>query len=322
MSDVPDSTLITNLFYGRYKAQIVRLAIELDIFSKMEQGWHDVSSLAQSCQCHPQGMRLLLNYLTSLGLVKQENDDYALSATGTFFFVPGRSSYVKDWIMSEVDPQIWQGISRAVRDGNPANVALPFASEAWMSIYVEGQLAKILGVWRAIGINNQRRESLRILDLASGCGIKTLALALINPDYQVTLVDSFEVLAAAKYVIDKFNLVVQTQLIAGDALRTPLARRTFELIFMGQITYYWTEMQICALFRNLYEILVRGGMLIIETIMPDQQDSELVTMFNFLLWANVGAALHSFEQYKIWMREAGFTNIRRQGEGIILGDKI
>ncbi|HSF79874.1 MAG TPA: class I SAM-dependent methyltransferase [Anaerolineales bacterium] len=321
MCAVPDSALITNLFIGRYKAQIVRLAIELDIFSSLGDGAQDVASLAGRSGCHPAGLRLLLDYLSSLGLVTRGEDGYTLSATGAFYFVPGRSSYLKEWLLSETDPHIWQRIARAVQDGHPAHNPLPFASEAWMSIYVQGQLANILETWGTAGIDPQRLRGGRILDLASGCGVKTLALALTDPSLHVTLVDSAEVLAAAEYVIDKFNLAGQARLLAGDALTTPLGSQAFELIFVGQITYYWTEAQNRALFQRLHEALVPGGLLVLENMMPDNQDSESRALYGFLLWANVGAALHSFEQYQAWLLAAGFTGIRRPSELLILAEK-
>ena len=62
----PDPDFVYGLFTGVYKTQLVRIALTLDVFTPLASGPADAQAVAQACGCPPPGIRLLLDYLTSI----------------------------------------------------------------------------------------------------------------------------------------------------------------------------------------------------------------------------------------------------------------
>lgn len=65
------------------------------------------------------------------------------------------------------------------------------------------RIAESLEMWRRVGIDPDAKSSIRVLDFASGCAIKSLVLAQRNPDAAITCVDWAGVLEVAKRLADK-----------------------------------------------------------------------------------------------------------------------
>lgn len=92
-SHVPDPDLVYSLYTGGFKPQIVRIALLLDVFTPLVNGPVDAQAVAGACGCNVIGIGALLDYLSSLGLLKRGDNTYTLTPTAVAFLVPGQQSY-------------------------------------------------------------------------------------------------------------------------------------------------------------------------------------------------------------------------------------
>ncbi len=67
---IPDPDLVGDLFWGIFKPQFIRLALEIDLFSPLAAGPATAKTVAQACQCHPVGIQALLDYCCSLHILE------------------------------------------------------------------------------------------------------------------------------------------------------------------------------------------------------------------------------------------------------------
>lgn len=83
---------------------------------------------------------------------------------------------------------------------------------------------------------------------------------------------------------------------------------------IGQITDYLTPTQNRDLFRRVHAALKPGGPLVLDVPMTSEQSSEWTAMVSLLLWANGGGGAHEFDEYRAWLEQAGFAQVRQLSE--------
>jgi C-methyltransferase len=309
----PDPDFIYSLFTGIYKPQLVRIALTLDVFTPLASGPADAQAVAQACGCSPSGIRVLLDYLSSIGVVERHSDNYALTPTASTFFVPKKQSYAGGFVLEETSAKTEEGYLRAVRSGEPCNLVVPWAQDAWLESYRSSRPAKSLEMWHLAGFEVGRTSILRIVDLACGCAIKSLTLAHADPMVQINCIDSPEVLEVARDLAKRLGVLSQVMFLPGDLHSVDLGVGQFDAALLGQITDYFTPEQNIALFRRVHKSLVPTGVLVIDGPMSSHTSGELENLVSFFTWAMSGGKAHSFAEYSNWLEVAGFKVVRQLG---------
>lgn len=313
-SDKPDPGLIYDLYTGGFKPQIIRIALLLDIFSPLDSNSMNANEVAQVCHGDPLGMRYLLDYLTSVNLLRRQNGQYTLTRTAAAFLVPQQKSYVGNLLLAFTGTAIWDSVMQALRRGQPVPFEEFHAQDAWLESYSSWRITNSLEMWQAAGIKAEAGSSLRVLDLACGCAIKSLSLAQLAPTVYVTCLDNAAVLVVVRDLAERMQVLSQVTLWPENLLTADLGEARFEVCLLGQITHYLTERQNRDVFRRIYAALLPNGTLVIDVPMSTEQPSEWASFLSLILWANGGGAAYSFDTYRLWLEEAGFCQVRQSSE--------
>ncbi|MBM2842661.1 MAG: o-methyltransferase involved in albicidin biosynthesis protein, partial [Anaerolineales bacterium] len=176
----PDPDLLYRLSSDAH-AQSLRLGLMLDVFTPLENGGASAQAVAEACGCDPAGMAALLDLLACLGLIGRDGRTFRPTPTSSMFLVPGKRSYAGRYLLAESGASLWDGISQALRSGQPSHLAFPWAQDAWLESYRASRPEESRAMWRAAGLAPGSRPGLRVVDLACGCSIKSLVLAEADP---------------------------------------------------------------------------------------------------------------------------------------------
>jgi len=306
----PDPDFVYSLFTGVYKPQLVRIALTLDVFTPLASGPTDAQAVAQACGCSPSGIRLLLDYLSDMGVLERHANNYALTPTAATFLVPQEQSYVGDLVLQRTSAETVEGYLGALRSGQPYYPIRPWAQGAWLLSYGSPQPA--LEMWRLADLAG-RTYPLRIVDLACRCAIKSFTLAHANPLVQINCVDSPEVLEVARDLARRLGILSQVTFVPGDILTIDLEEGQHDAALLGQITHYFTPEQNIALFKRVHESLVPSGVLVIDAPMILDTSDESGSFGSFFIWATSAGKAHSFAEYSSWLEVAGFKVVRQLG---------
>jgi len=307
----PDPDFVYSLFTGAYKPQLVRIALTLDVFTPLASGPADAQAVAQACGCSPAGIRLLLDYLSTIRVLERQANNYALTLIAATFLVPQKQSYVGDVVLQRTATETVEGYLGALRSGQPSSPIRPWAQEAWLQSYGSPQPA--LEMWRLAGFEPGRTSRLRLIDLACGCAIKSLALAHADPLIQINCIDSPKVLEVARDLARRLDILSQVMFVPGDILTSDLGEGQYDAALLGQITHYFTPEQNIALFKRVHESLVPSGVLVIDAPMMLDTSDEWGSFGSFFIWATSGGKAHSFAEYSNWLEVAGFKVVRQLG---------
>ena len=310
----PDPDLVYGLYTGGFKAQFVRMALLLDVFSPLADGPADAATLAGACESDVSGTHALLNYLASIELLNRKGDIYSLTPTAATFLVPREASYAGDWLLAQTSPEFWNGMLAAVQTGHPCHHPFPWAQDAWLESHRSSRIAASLDMWRAGGIKPGMGRELRVADLGCGCAIKSFALAQADPDVHVTCIDRIEVLDVARDLAARLHIMPQVAFRSGDLLSMDLGFDYYDAALLGQITYALTEDQNLDLFRRVGRALKMRGLLVVDSIMSSDRAGELDSLATLLMWGLSGGAAYSFADYRTWLEASGFRQVTKRGE--------
>lgn len=313
--------LIYDIFWGIFKPQFIRLALELDVFTPLAAGFCTAEQVAGSCQCDTTGIKLLLDYLCSLQVLECHGNFYALTPTAAVFLVKGRKAYAGDLILHYTDTALFDNIQHALLSGIPSSLGENFVQDAWLESYSTWRVSNSLEMWGAAGLKTEHKEVFQILDLACGCAIKSLALAQTSPNVRVTCLDTADVLEVARDLAERMGVESQLVLKPANLLDADLGENQFDATLAGQITHYLTDEQNASLFHRIYSALSPNGVFVIDCPMAMDEPTETTSFLSLVLWANSGGAAHSLEMYRVWLSDSGFRQIKQLSERWVVAIK-
>jgi ubiquinone/menaquinone biosynthesis C-methylase UbiE len=307
----PNSDPIYGLYDGSFLGQFTRLALLLDVFTPLTSGPATAEKVAASCNASAAGIRPLLDYLSSMKVLEYQNQKgtYALTRTAGAFLVRDEKTYAGDWVLANTDPILWDKMLETLRTGKSTGYTLPWAQDAWLESYSPSRVKYSIELWHTVGIELSHGQPFRMLDLACGCGIKTLAFAQANKPVQVTCIDSESVLEVARDLAMRFKIAEQVTFNPGDILSDEFGTERFHAALLGLITYFLTPKQNINVFHRAFRALKPGGRLVIDAIMSTDRPDEWASRATMLMNTWNGGAAHSFSEYQAWLKEVGFSKV-------------
>src|SRR5579883_2629917 len=67
------------------ETEAIRAAIQLDLFTAIDEGAKDPAAIAARCHASEKGVRILCDYLTILGFITKSGNSYSLTPDTAFF---------------------------------------------------------------------------------------------------------------------------------------------------------------------------------------------------------------------------------------------
>jgi ubiquinone/menaquinone biosynthesis C-methylase UbiE len=316
---LPNSDPIYDLYGGGFLGQFTRLALLLDVFTPLSSGPKSAEQVAASCSANTFGIRTLLNYLSSVDVLDYEPETgiFSLTRSASAFLVRGEKTYAGDWVLANTDPILWDKMLQTLRTGTSFGYALPWAQDAWLESYSPSRFEYTLKMWRTVGVEINQDQPFLILDLACGCGMKTLAFAKANNSVQVACVDSDDVLEVARDLALRFGISEKTTFFPADILSDDFGKEKYHAALLGLITYILTPGQNLEVFRRVYQALKPSGILVIDAIMSTQQPSEWASRATMLMSTWNGGAAYTVDEYQTWLKEVGFSKVTQHNEQLL-----
>ena len=332
-ADVPSLETVSELEYWVLKADVLKTALELDIFTVISQGHNTVNIIARALELDSRGLSILLDALCPLGFLKKSGSAYELTPVSETYFVRGKETFYGDWTLrTQIAWQTRSQSANAVRTGHAVggDYSDPDKEDEWVMDYSPALLRwrkaadTALKRWHSLGIDDLGCPAPRILDVACGSGVKTLAIGLENKNARVVLLDSPKMLQLACRLADIMDVRKQIELCPGDLAKTEIEREGFDIIHFGLILYYYREQRLFNILRKAYRGLKPGGMLVINEYLADENRCEnetaLLVSYQLLLFAP-DSEVRSFGDYRKILEAVGFSDISLHDETLLTARK-
>jgi len=301
------------------KVQIVRAALELEVIPAVAAGQRDAESIARATGCSPAGMRILLDGLCALGLLRWSDGAYWLTPTAEAYLVPGAPAYCARMFLHDL--RAWDGFTDVIRTGRTrTDFASTDATELWSayaashSLRWSDELATYRARWSALGVTAASMPGARVLDVGCGPAIASLVLALDDPTAAVTGIDRAPVVEVAGRFAEAMGVGSRTAFVAGDVTTLGDLDGPFDIVFLGFVLHFLAPLEIASTLREARRLLAPSGRVVILEVLPTPGAFDEPGQYLTAVWLfNVAprGRLYTFEEYAAMLAEAGFGPARR-----------
>jgi 2-polyprenyl-3-methyl-5-hydroxy-6-metoxy-1,4-benzoquinol methylase len=210
----------------------------------------------------------------------------------------------------------WSALTQCVQTGLPASAGSRAMSERghdWTEPFIaamhrnaELRAPVVVG---AVGADRVHR----LLDVGGGSGAYSIAFARANPRLQADVFDLVTVVPIAERHIAEAGVADQVHTRVGDLERDAFGS-DYDLVLLSAICHMLGPAGNRDLIRRAFQALVPSGRLLIQDQIMNAEKTAPRSGALFAINMLVGTAngsTYSEEQYAAWLREAGFSGVRR-----------
>src|SRR5689334_22047338 len=190
----------------------LKAAADLDLFTAIDNGNHDLSTIAEATGAADRGVRILADTLTVLGFLTK-NGGYSLTPSSQAFLSRNSRSFVGsavEFIMSPTQRRGFEDLTAAVRLGGSqvsGEASLDPESPMWVT-FARSMMPMMMPAAQAIAehIQADPQKPLKVLDIAAGHGIFGITVAQKFPNAHIYALDWPNVLTVATENAQKFGV--------------------------------------------------------------------------------------------------------------------
>ena len=288
-------------------------ALKTGLFSSLTEK-KDIPSLTRELGADERALYIVLEALCAMGYVEKENDSYIIADRARPLFIDGGKDYVGGYLPHTLNKlNAWLELPEIIK-GEKIGRRKPDNISAFMNAMAstpEEDIQEIVG-----HCLDKKKDAKTVLDLRGGPG--KYSKVFLNRGLEAVLLDTPETI---DYVRSEFELTDIRHLTLKKADFTEDEflnefEELFDIVFMGNITHIYSEDVNRNLLMRVGRLLNKGGMVAIEDFVRAR--SPYAEMFAVNMLANTeGGGTWTEEQYRKWLKDAGFSNI----EVLDLADK-
>ncbi|HET9477992.1 MAG TPA: class I SAM-dependent methyltransferase, partial [Pyrinomonadaceae bacterium] len=272
----PSPQLFFQTINAHQRTEALKAAIELEVFTAIGEGNTTAAQIAQRCQTSEKGMRILCDFLTIMGMLTKEGDNYALTLDSATFLDKRSPAYLGGTVEFMCSPLLTDSakhIAEAVRKGGtvmddqgtigPENpVWVKFARGMGAMMALPAQL-----IAKLVDPNADRK--LKVLDIAAGHGLFGIAFATNNPQAEITAIDWKAVLEVAKENAQKAGVSDRYNTIEGSAFDVEFGSG-YDLVLLTNFLHHFDPPTCETLLRKVYSALAAGGRAVTLEFVPNE----------------------------------------------------
>lgn len=329
---------LTTYIQGYAAFQFLTSGVELGVFDLLaETPGIGMAEIGKALQIEKQPLRILLTGLVAMKLIHKNDDAYVNDPLVDPALLSGTRG------MSPILHWIKQGINRGLTDMTAAirenrNVGVERFTGTGSTIYQrlesDPELERIfhdclclfaMGAHAALRKVAAFGKLSHILDVGGGDGTHAMTLARAFPNLRITIFDSPAICAVAEKKIGAACLSARIDTHAGDLFSDPFPSG-LDGVFLSELTPIWSPERNKGLFSKAYQVLSKGGALVILSVMlNDTEDGPLgAALFSpyFLTLASGEGMAYPARDYHEWLQETGYADIQTMVTGLPLNQTV
>lgn len=313
----PSPERIFNTLTAYQVSAALKTAIELDIFTAIEDGADQTSSIAKRVIAAERGVRILCDYLTVQGFLTKKDSRYALTQEAAIFLSRRSPAYmgaVANFLTSGAHKKNYEVLTESVRKGGTAaelggDITQPH-DELWISF------AKSMAVFTtapAVFIaeltNAESGKPCKVLDVAAGHGMFGITIAKQNRNAHIVALDWASVLKVAEENARAEGVAERVTLLPGSAFEADLGSG-YDFVLLTNILHHFDKTTCEKLLRRMQAALKPGGKTITLEFVPneDRVSPPMAASFPLVMLAGTDAGdAYTLSEYEKMFRNAGFA---------------
>jgi 2-polyprenyl-3-methyl-5-hydroxy-6-metoxy-1,4-benzoquinol methylase len=316
----PNPGLIFETFSMYQRTAALKAAIELDVFTAIAKGNKNPEEIAKavgaSTSNKSRGVRILCDYLTMMGLLSKEGEQYSLGMDATIFLVKGSPGYMGGATRFILDPKLiapFLDLAEVVRTGKTTlpsdGGTVSYDNPIWVEFAEAMAPMQFMASQEIAGIVAGEGE-MTVLDMAAGHGLFGIAIAQRNPKARVTALDWANVLAVANENAKKMGVADRHALLPGDAFTVEYGG-PYDVILVTNFFHHFDIPTCEGLIQKISAALKPGGRCVTLDFIPndDRISPPAGASFAMMMLGTTDAGdAYTFAEYKDMFDKAAFAS--------------
>lgn len=315
-SQQPSPLLFFQTINAHLSTEALKAAIELEIFTAIGEGNTTAAEIARRCQSSEKGIRVLCDYLTIMGMLTKQNDQYALTLDSSVFLDKRSPAYLGGATEFLCSPMLVDGakyMAEAVRKGGTAmehDGTIGPENPVWVTF------ARAMGAMMALPsqlmaklVDPTADRKLKILDIAAGHGLFGIAFAQNNPQVEITALDWKAVVEVAKENARKAGVADRYNTIEGSAFDVDFGSG-YDLVLLTNFLHHFDAPTCETLARKVHAALADGGRAVTLEFVPndDRVTPPDAAGFSMVMLTSTPAGdAYTFSELERIFANAGFS---------------
>ncbi len=319
-----DPTLLFEHFRGSYGTELLTAAIaHLQVFQRIGSDGIEADELRRAIQLDERPFVVLTCALKAMGLLQQQGALLQLTEVAKDHLLPGRPGDVSDYIgLAAQSPGVIEMVER-LRTNRPANAEAKDGGAAF--IYRDGLesameqeatarhftlalAGRAKNVAPVLADKLPLPDARRVLDVAGGTGIYSIALLQRNPSLTAVVFDRPEVLKITREFAEQYGVADRLECQPGDMFVDPLPTDC-DVILLSNVLHDWDVPQCQQLVARCADVLPAGGKLWIHDVfLSDDLAGPLpIALYSAALFTLTEGRAYSAAEYRGWLSAAGLS---------------
>ncbi len=327
-----DVQYLNEIGYGYWKANVLFVAVELDVFTLIGVGGKSSKVVAKKLGTEFRATEMFLNALVSLRLLKKTKTIYRNTVVSKRCLMRNSPLYQGDRILHFHSMQdYWSRLSTAIKTGKPTAFenAKEEVDKQKLGKFIKAMhnIATVQAgeIYKKLEIKKYRS----LLDLAGGQGTYAVRFAEKNQNLKAVVFDIPEVIEIAGKHIKKSGLTGQIKTKAGNCLVDNFGKELYDIVLVSNLLHIYDATENLKILKKCWDSLMKNGIVVIQEFIlgPSKTMPLFGTLFslNMLMGTHSGAS-YSAVELKEWLKKAGFKNLKKidlgMDSGLIIGKKI
>jgi 2-polyprenyl-3-methyl-5-hydroxy-6-metoxy-1,4-benzoquinol methylase len=295
----------------------IKGAIDLDLFTAIGEGVNTSQALAKRCGAAERGIRILSDYLVTIGFLSKSGGRYTLTPDSAAFLdrrSPMCLASISKFMLAPNQVDGFRDLAAVIRKGEPLaggeGIVAP-ENPQWVEFARSmAPLTTLASELIANLLDSHRIAASKILDVAAGHGLYGIALAKRNPQAQVVALDWPNVLQVARENAANAGLATRYQTIGGSAFEVDLGEG-YDLALITNFLHHFDEATCVNFLEKVHGALNLGGRVLLLEFVPneDRVTPPIPAQFALIMLAVTRAGdAYTFTELSRMLKTAGFSS--------------
>jgi ubiquinone/menaquinone biosynthesis C-methylase UbiE len=311
----PTPQLFFQTINSYQRTEALKAAIELKVFTAIGEGKTSAAEIARHLGTSERGMRILSDFLCTLGFLTKEGQRYGLTPDSAFFLDARSPAYLGGTIDFLLSPTLTQGFTNfveVVRKGGttiPDDGAIAPENPLWVKFARAMAPMMVMASQALTKIVDEKADAkLRVLDIAAGHGLYGIAFAKNNPRAEVVALDWPNVLVVAKENVQNAGVADRYSTREGSAFDVDYGTG-YDLVLLTNFLHHFDPATCETLLRKVHSALTENGRAVTVEFVPneDRISPPDAASFSIMMLAGTpGGEAYTFSDYQKMFTKAGF----------------
>jgi ubiquinone/menaquinone biosynthesis C-methylase UbiE len=313
---MPSADIVFDTLFGYQRSGALKTAIELELFTVIDTGATTAAAIAAQCGASERGIRILCDFLTTIGLLTKSDGTYGLSPESAAFLSKQSRAYLGTTMRFLLLPELklnMDSLTDAVRRGGVAPSADNTVSEEnpiWIE-FARSMGPMIMPSAHMIAELVAGTGDLKVLDIAAGHGFFGITIAQRNPRAEIVAVDWPSVLAVATEHARAVGVQDRHRTLPGDAFKVEFPGG-FDVALVTNFLHHFDPATCTSFLKKVHAALKPGGCVAVLEFVPnpDRVSPPVPARFALsMLTGTQGGDAYTFAELEQQLKGAGFRSV-------------